>query len=74
MIDATTEEFAAGDRFRAEAARKSQREAVDQAVREMQAAEADAEAAHAVQPVVTAEAEAAPPIASVEPAGLEAEW
>ena len=74
MIDATTEEFAAGDRFREEAARKSQRVAVDQKAREMEAAEAEAaEAAHTVEPVVTAEAEAAPPIASAAYEGMEME-
>ncbi|MDQ6899510.1 MAG: hypothetical protein M3072_08385 [Candidatus Dormibacteraeota bacterium] len=51
MIDASSAEFAGADRFREEAARKSQREAVDQEAREVEAAEA----AHAVQPVVTAE-------------------
>ena len=37
MIDATTAEFAAGDRFREEAAQKIQREAVDQEARETEA-------------------------------------
>jgi hypothetical protein len=47
---------------------------VDQEAREMEAAEADAaEAAHAVQPVVTAEAEAAPQTASAAYEGMEME-
>jgi hypothetical protein len=65
-LDASSAEFAVGDRFREEAARKSQREAVDQEAREM-------EAAQAAQPVVTAEAEAAPQPASAAYEGMEME-
>jgi hypothetical protein len=73
VIDASSAEFAAADRFREEAARKSQGEAVDQEAREMEAAAADAEAAQAPQAVLTAEAEAAQPTASAAPEGMEME-